>query len=61
MDWPDPEPDELPYRHPLSRRIVAAAAILALVLSAIGVGIAIAQYQWGPPTDEQSAAPLVPA
>jgi hypothetical protein len=55
--------DDTPYRHPLSRRIVAAVAIVALVLSAIGVGIAIARGQWGPPGSpgEQVTAPAVPA
>lgn len=49
MVLPELEEDDAPYRHPLSRRIVAAVAIAALVLSAIGVGLAIAQGEWGPP------------
>jgi len=58
----DPD-DERSYPHPLSRRIVAAVAIVALVLSAIGVGIAIARAQWGPtiPVEQQDTAPGVPA
>ncbi|WP_028045324.1 hypothetical protein [Cellulomonas sp. URHE0023] len=53
--------DEVPYRHPLSRRIVAGVAIVALVLSAIGVGVAIARAQWGPPPDPVEQQQQVPA
>lgn len=55
------EPDDfVPRGHPLSRRIVAGLVIVALVLSAIAVGVAIAHAQWGQP-DPVEQQDVVPA
>ncbi len=53
--------DSAPRSHPMHRRVVAAVAILALVLSAIGVSIAIAQAQWGAPDGPESSDVPIPA
>jgi hypothetical protein len=53
--------DDEPYRHPLSRRVMAAVLVAVLVLGVVGIGVAIAQAQWGPPTAPVSEQPAVNA
>jgi hypothetical protein len=48
-------------RHPMSRRVVAAVAIVALALSAIGVGLAIAHAEFGPPPNHVEQQDEIPA
>ena len=56
----DPFGDE-PYRHPLSRRVMAAVLVAVLIIGVIGVGVAIAQAHWGAPTAPVSEQPAVNA
>ena len=53
--------DLVPRRHPMSRRVVAAVAIVALALSAIGVGLAIANAEFGPPPSHVEQQDEIPA
>ena len=56
----DPLDDE-PYRHPVSRRVVAAVLVVVLVLGVVSIGVAIAQAHWGGPTPPASEQPAVDA
>jgi len=56
----DPFDDE-PYRHPLSRRVMAAVLVVVLILGVVGIGVAIAQAHWGAPTAPASEQPAVAA
>lgn len=56
----DPFEDE-PYRHPLSRRVMAAVLVAVLIIGVVGVGVAISQAHWGAPTAPVSEQPAVNA
>ena len=53
--------DDEPYRHPWSRRVMAAVLVAVLILGVISIGVAIAQAHWGAPTAPVSEQPAVNA